>query len=693
MAYYTEEDLQNIRKGLEWAKANPADPKSIEIQNRLKSGQLNFELRALGLKEVPIKQPKITIPEVPKGKLSTPKENIFKEAGKDFLQTAQNIGSTISEGAKGLTNIVKNDNLNIAQKTMGVMGNLAGTGSGVIGDVTIGVGKLGLSQDAEDSLKQAVTDAAQGVAETDTAKKIGEWYNNLDEANKLIVDSVGGVTTLATDLMTGGAAQSVSRPVKEGVSTAIETAVKETPKIVEQSVDTVSDLFKPSQAKLERDVQSAFEKGVKPNLQGYKTLNEANKYRDAITESVKVIERNKGSLQFLDDAGQPVTGKTPQSLQEFTEAIDQTKRRIYEQYDNLATQAGEQGVKIDTIKIANELDQVINNKALKLSNPEAVKYAEEVRARFIKAGELDAKTAQDIIQNYNNSLKAFYKNPTPEGLTRNAVDALMANQMRQALDEGIEGLTGAQYQALKNQYSALKTVERDVLRATLRDARKNTKGLIDYTDIFSGGQLVTGLMTLNPSMVTSGVAQKGIAEWFKYLNDPNRAIKNMFESGSKLEQAPGSVPIPTRKQLNAPEEGAANVSNEVPMNMPERSQSTIDMQERANPNIKTPSSETREAIANNNQKIKELFSENKNAISAMAVLGAYYTINPDGSLAPIVALGTLSPTMRKTAVREIKKGIERWQNIANSPDSSLQQIKQAEKNVNYLKKQLAEAMR
>lgn len=590
MAYYKPEELQNIKKGLEWAKKNPSDPKSIEIQNRLKSGQLNFELKALGLKEVPIQRPKITMPEMPKaGEMSSTQPKGIKEMGMDVLETGVNVGSTISEGAQSIQDIAGNDDLNLPQKAMGVLGSLFGTGAKTIGDVATGVGKLALTQDAEDQLKSFVEEKAQGIAETETAKKLVDWYANLTPENKLIVDSAGGFASLVAEVVGGGTASRVATPVKEGLETALDTTIDVTKRGFEQTSDTVSDLFKTSQKSLENKVQSAFETGVKPNLQGYKTLGEAENYRKSITDAVKTIEQNKGSLQFLDDAGQPIVGRTPESLQEFTEAIDQTKKSIYKAYDDLATQAGEQGVKIDTIKIANELDQVINNKALKLSNPEAVKYAEEVRSRFIKAGELDAKTAQDIIQNYNNSLKAFYRNPTPEGLTKNAVDALMANQMRQALDEGIEGLTGAQYQSLKSQYGALKTVERDVLRATLRDARKNAKGLIDYTDIFSGGQLVSGLLTLNPGMIATGAAQKGIAEWFKFLNDPNRAIKQMFEAGSKLDQEPGSVPIPTRKQLNAPEEGAANTSIYTPMQLPNRVQSTIDAAERANPNIKPPS--------------------------------------------------------------------------------------------------------
>jgi hypothetical protein len=148
MAYYKPEELENIRKGLEWAKKNPADPKSIEIQNRLKSGQLNFELRALGLNEVPVPKPPIIMPAMPEAAQQSTTADIkptlgqtVKEIGGDVLDTAKAIGGTISKGAENIQKIAGSDDLNLAQKSMGVLGSLMGTGAATIGDVTMGVGR------------------------------------------------------------------------------------------------------------------------------------------------------------------------------------------------------------------------------------------------------------------------------------------------------------------------------------------------------------------------------------------------------------------------------------------------------------------------------------------------------------------------------------------------------------------------
>ena len=56
----------------------------------------------------------------------------------------------------------------------------------------------------------------------------------------------------------------------------------------------------------------------------------------------------------------------------------------------------------------------------------------------------------------------------------------------------------------------------------------NVKGLIDFTDIFTGGELVAGLATMNPAMIARAGVQKGIKEWYKRITSPNYHVNKMF---------------------------------------------------------------------------------------------------------------------------------------------------------------------
>ena len=328
--------------------------------------------------------------------------------------------------------------------------------------------------------------------------------------------------------------------------------------IASQPGKLIDDLTAKSEAQINSAIIKNFEKGVKPLLPGKTTPTKLSKYRDDVVEGINTIKNNKKNLTYVDDGAdqliEPITGKSPETVQQFATAIEQTKKSIFAEYDGLAKQAGKDGLKIDTKPLASELDVVINNRALQLTNPGAITYARSLKDRFTKGLEtlepggsaktintaIDAQTAQDVIQNFNKSLEAFYRNPNYDNASHAAIDAMLVNKLRQSLDDGITGLTGVEYQSLKNQYGSLKAIERDVTKAALRDARKNIKGLIDFTDIFSGGQVVNGILSLNPAQIASGLTQKALAEFYKYLNNPNRAIKAMFEAA---EEVPGTSVI------------------------------------------------------------------------------------------------------------------------------------------------------
>lgn len=536
---------EKLAKAIEFAKKNPDSPDSIELRRRLERGMFNVELQALNKKPFPVQQPKIDLKKAmapavtpaPMSAIPEEKTGILKETGKDVLETFHGVGKQIVEGAKDVAEIAGREDINLAQKFGATAGRTASGMAGILGELTIGAGKTLLPQEGEDMVKNLTEKVATAISETDAAKSAAEWYQNLSPDNKVVVDSMGGIAALVTEVIGLKGAGMAGKAIKEGLETM-------TPKIV-GGIETVTDvtqagarkldeLFTTSDATLEKRIQEQFQKSVKPTIRGKENLGQVEKYKVNALDAVNVIAKNKNELKFTDDVGEVITGRTPESLKEFSEAITQTKEKVFKEYDALAKSAGEKGLQIDVAKLSNELDAVINDKALQLSNPEAVKYAEAVKERFGNAGPLTAEEAQNVIKNYNNSLQAFYRNPTPEGLTRNAVDALMVNQVRKSLDEGIEGLTGKQYQALKNQYGSLRTIEKDVLNATLRDARRNTAGLIDFTDIFTGGQLVTSLASGNVAGVAGAATQSGIKSLYKYINNPNTQIKKMFETADKL---------------------------------------------------------------------------------------------------------------------------------------------------------------
>lgn len=350
----------------------------------------------------------------------------------------------------------------------------------------------------------------------DIAKQYPEQAQDLADIINII--TLGGGKAIEAPLMAEGRA--VIGDIKSGVKASLT----------------------PSEEMVQSKITNLFQRSIKPTAK--KTLGQSEKYQNDTINALKTIKSNVDSLNIVDETGEMVVGRTPQTINELAQAIDQTKKTVFSQYDELAKSANKVGATIDPNKIADEIAEVAVNRALEITNPEVVKYAKDWVVRLRNLGTLDTETTQAVIRNLNESLGAFYKNPTYESASKVAIDAGIANNFRKALDTAIENATGKEYQALKNQYSALKAIENDVTRATMRDARKNAKGLLDYTDMFTGGQMLTGILSLNPAMFTKGAVERGFKEYIKLLNDPNRAIKNIFNqlnTQTKSEFVPTSA--------------------------------------------------------------------------------------------------------------------------------------------------------
>lgn len=421
--------------------------------------------------------------------------------------------------------------------------------------------KSGLAQAATWNTKNPLSStiglarAAKGVAEVATApfapivnpisvpysaviNKTGDAIASIPSVKKYLASiPEGGLQEQFVEgLSDAGVAANTALGAKTVIPT-INAAATVLPRAAKNAANKLSTVIpKQSQQAIQSSIIAKYDKGVKPLINAKRTPAQLEKYRTDVISGIQTIKENKLNLKYEAPDGTVITEQTPRTLQQFSDAIEQTKRSVFTQYDQLAKTAGDAGVKVDLTPIAAELDVVKANKALKLTNPAAIEYASDLQKRYLAEGQLDAVTAQDVIQNYNKSLEAFYRNPSYETATKASIDAMVVNNVRKALDEGITNLTGEQYASLKKQYGSLKSIESDVLKATLRDARKNTKGLIDFTDVFSGGQVVNGILSLNPSTVATGIASKAIAEFYKYLNNPNRAIEAIFKDAEKLQR-------------------------------------------------------------------------------------------------------------------------------------------------------------
>lgn len=370
---------------------------------------------------------------------------------------------------------------------------------------------------------------------------------------------------------------------KDVVSSVAKPVVDEAKNLASDTMGAVKNAVSSPASDVK--VLDQYNRSIKPTIAGKSTPAAVSAYNDKVVNGVNSIVENKNNLSFEDADGNVLKGDTPKTVEQFSQAIDQTKKSIYKQYDALAQSSEGKGTTIDlaggktkpptggpATSITDELDTIIKDKSLPISNPEVIQKAIALKDRILHEVEtgtegntiktirqpINAEFAQNLLQQLNDKLKSFYRNPTPAMASEASLDAMVANKVRGLLDTAIENTEGPGYQALKNKYGALKAMEADVTKRAQVYGRQNIKGLIDYSDIFTAGQVVKGVLTMNPAEIATGVFGKAVKEFIKWKNSPDRGIEQMFNEAQKPSAASAEAFTPKSnigKYIKKPQAG------------------------------------------------------------------------------------------------------------------------------------------
>lgn len=317
---------------------------------------------------------------------------------------------------------------------------------------------------------------------------------------------------------------------------------------------------------LDSYIVDSVRKGLRPSMSGKKFGGQIDQYNRKSVEAVKDIVANKDKLGLVDELGNP-EARTPKNLKESVDAIDNLKQSIWSEVEQATEKTGQVGVRINGQDVAKKIAREFNQSKYKL-NPDLRSAAMKEAEILANAGDLKPSDIDFQIKAINQRLTNYFKRGIYETGKSQDVDAFLARELNKTLDDVINKETGTQYKALKQRYGNLKTIEEDLVKRYGVDARKNIKGFFDLGDIWSDGQIIRGIFSVNPAEIASGLVQKGMVKTFKALNDPNRIIRDMFKNVDKaykptprfnaeiLEDIPLSkgpfISGPTRKQALPP---------------------------------------------------------------------------------------------------------------------------------------------
>ena len=432
------------------------------------------------------------------------------------LQLATSTYGLPASGIAGLMNLIFTGDLDKATKVINKTQELL-----------IHQPKLGRSKE----LQQTIAEPMQMLSVP--AEKAGEYFEDKGMPN--VAATVHSAIEAAPVLLTGGKLKSTLKKVnpvkiKEGIK---NTVTKDLPKV------------------------------LKPGIKGRKSYKQKVKADNQAATAIETIVRNKEDLKFNRE-GFDVKGKLPETLDEALNSIDQTKSKLFKEYDRLAKATDNEKLvsyervkwplvknesrkivvrdgepyfenikdfRVNTKSIIPELEKIIEHKPTRTANQTVAKYALDQIDEY-KDKKFTATETQELIQILNQSTKKFHLDPSKETMGIAKVDALIANHLRKNLQEKIKKAGGAEYQTLKRQYGALKSIEEDMARSVNNYTKKMT-GLPSFSDVVAGHQIISGLATQNLGSVLGGAFIKGAQKVRQFKSEPNKRIAKMFKDVDK----------------------------------------------------------------------------------------------------------------------------------------------------------------
>ena len=279
MAYYTDKQLDKMRETLKKAKENPTDPKSQEIFKRINSGQMNFELKALGISPVKVERPKVDmkqalmaggakeIPaedfatgqgdvqrfdsglvEMPRGEMSEvggvpadkaqPGRTFSRgfltsesraETKEDIGQMFNNVGEELVGGVQRGIDMWSQDDISLGNKVLTSLIEPVSGVMGAVGETVVGLGKgILFTEEAERKIGEMIKNAGQAATETEAYQKVApemaEWWSNLDPNTQQTLKQSGKFAELIAEVVTlgmaGQALKQTGRGLEEGAGMA-----------------------------------------------------------------------------------------------------------------------------------------------------------------------------------------------------------------------------------------------------------------------------------------------------------------------------------------------------------------------------------------------------------------------------------------------------------------------------------------
>jgi hypothetical protein len=262
-------------------------------------------------------------------------------------------------------------------------------------------------------------------------------------------------------------------------------------------------------------------------------------------KGIQVLEKYAPVLNISDDIKSPEYFDVKKANYFDTiKAWNQARKEIFNRYHSIAEKSG-QTVKTDITPMVDELNNVLTSKTTSQAKDAAKNILKELQDNFSiklndKGGviynDVNALDLEKYISDLGQQASGALQGATDKAYSK--VAAQISNAGRKVLDDIIERSTGqgAEYQALKNEYGALKSIEQDLVKVLQKQARQVGGGIGDWFQIFNSGDLVAGMISQNPQYLAQGLAKSILGFTKQNLSSPDRFLKRAFKQAGQAKK-------------------------------------------------------------------------------------------------------------------------------------------------------------
>lgn len=262
--------------------------------------------------------------------------------------------------------------------------------------------------------------------------------------------------------------------------------------------------------------------------QGKKSGSVALKETAKKVSGLKVLKDRAPKLTVaLEDGSKVAFDPQNASYGTTLQAWKEAKKQVFDEYTSLAQKAGETTT-LDLAPVRKQIAEALDAPILSIEKNAVRSILNDFDQIFKNPAEVDMQAAERFIKSLNdNTVQGFFSGTSDAASSK--VNAGTAKLIRDILDDAIEDTTGAQYQTLRNQYSALKSLEDDLVRKFQQDARSIGGGLPEYTGAFASGDMIGSALSLDPAQFAKGATLGTFSALKRQLSNPERFLRRSFD--------------------------------------------------------------------------------------------------------------------------------------------------------------------